>query len=82
MSATPSWVESYTRLCAKNGGGLALMGLDRVEIGVYIYLFYRLVGDGDAAASASGIVNRLSPILCHIRRNIARTSPPARSAQH
>ena len=42
------------------------MGLDGVEIGVYIYLFYRLVGDGDAAASTSGIVNRLSPILCHI----------------
>lgn len=38
------------------------MGLGGVEIAVYIYLFYRLVGKGEAAASASGIFGALDPI--------------------
>ena len=76
MQAVPSWVESYRSLCTKCGGGLALMGLGGVEIAVYVYLFYRLVGKGEAAVSASGIFGALDSIRHHLpkvyRLNLTR----------
>lgn len=52
------------------------MGLGGVEIAVYIYLFYRLVGKGEAAASASGIFGALDPIRHYLpedyRLNLTR----------
>ena len=78
MAAVPSWVESYRRLCARCGGGLVLMGLGGVEIAVYVYLFHRLVGKGEAAASASGIFGALDPIRHylpeHYRPNFTRNA--------
>ena len=66
MSNVPSWIENYKSLCTKYGGGLSLMGLNGVEIGVYIYLFFQLVVDKERAAPVSGIVDLVKPILTHL----------------
>lgn len=66
MGSVPTWVESYGGLCAKYGGGLAMMGLDGVGIAVYTYLFYhRATGDGDPV-SAPGIVGKIAPVSAHL----------------
>lgn len=66
MGSVPTWVESYGGLCAKYGGGLAMMGLDGVGIAVYTYLFYRrATGDGDPI-SAPGIVGKIAPVSAHL----------------
>lgn len=66
MSAAPSWSERHKSLCAKCGGGLTLMGLDGVEIGVYIYLFHRLVAPGNSAISAPTIEHELNSIQSYL----------------
>ena len=66
MASVPTWVESYGSLCAKYGGGLAMMGLDGVGIAVYTLLFYRRATGGDDPISAPGIVGQIAPISAHL----------------
>lgn len=66
MGSVPAWAESYGRLCAKYGGGLAMMGLDGVGIAVYILLFYRRATGDDDPISAPGIVAQIAPISSHL----------------
>lgn len=66
MGSVPTWAESYGGLCAKYGGGLAMMGLDGVGIAVYIYLFHRRATGDDDPISAPGIVGKIDPISSHL----------------
>ena len=66
MSNVPTWVESYGGLCAKYGGGLAMMGLDGVGIAVYILLFHRKATGDDDPISAPSIVGQITPISAHL----------------
>lgn len=76
MSAAPSWSERHKSLCAKCGGGLTLMGLDGVEIGVYIYLFHRLVAPGVSAVSAPVIERDLNSVQCYLPKECRRRYTP------
>lgn len=80
MSAVPSWAERYKSLCVKCGGGLALMGLDGIEIGVYIYLFHRLLvynGSSDSASSAPSIEAELNSIMCYLPGEYRKNYTPS-----
>ena len=76
MSTVPSWVEIYKLLCVSCGGGLSMMGLNKVDIDVYIYLFYRLVNNAEDSIHASKIVDHLSPFLSYLPKTYrAKISP-------
>lgn len=82
MSSVPTWVESYGGLCAKYGGGLAMMGLDGVGIAVYTFLFRRrAVGEVDPI-SAPGIVGKIAPVSAHLPKlyRVAYTEKTVRAA--
>ena len=76
MSAAPSWSERHRNLCVECGGGLTLMGLDGIEIGVYIYLFHRLVAPGISAISAPAIERDLNSIQCYLPEACRRRYTP------
>ena len=82
MGSVPTWVESYARLCAKYGGGLAMMGLDGVGIAVYTLLFYRKATGYDDPISAPGIVGQIGPISAHLPEmyRVAYTEKTVRAA--
>ena len=79
MSTVPSWAERYRSLCVKCSGGLALMGLDGIEIGVYIYLFHLLLdynGSSDSA-SAPSIEAKLNSIMCYLPGEYRKSYTPS-----
>lgn len=71
--STPTWIQNYSGIYGKYGGGLSLIGMNARDIGIFVFLFTQRWIAKKVAFSASEIVKTLSPISSMIPKEFRTT---------
>lgn len=59
---TPTWIKNFRTIYERYGGGLAMIGFSRNDIGVYVFLFTQKWFEDKARFASFEISKRLQPI--------------------